>query len=71
MDVFYSLCHSILCRRGELASIYAPQLVQILLGGVGLLDVLADKVKRGADGTTGQFVKLTRDDCLKIYQLMR
>lgn len=35
------------------------------------LDVLADKVKRGADGTTGQFVKLTRDDCLKIYQLMR
>lgn len=42
MDVFYSLCHSILCRRGELASIYAPQLVQILLGGVGLLDVLAD-----------------------------
>lgn len=42
MEVFYSLCHSILCRRGELASIYAPQLVQILLGGVGLLDVLAD-----------------------------
>ena len=35
------------------------------------LGVPADKVKRGADGTTGQFVKLTRDDCLKIYQLMR
>lgn len=35
------------------------------------LTLLASKVKRGPDGTTGQFVKLTEADCLKIYELMK
>lgn len=35
------------------------------------LALLASKVKRGPDGTTGQFVKLTEADCLKIYELMK
>ncbi|MBQ2271043.1 MAG: iron-containing alcohol dehydrogenase, partial [Firmicutes bacterium] len=35
------------------------------------LKLLASKVKRAPDGTTGQFVKLTEEDCLKIYELMK
>ena len=35
------------------------------------LPLLASKVKRAPDGTTGQFVKLTEADCLKIYELMK
>jgi len=35
------------------------------------LPLLASKVKRAPDGTTGQFVKLTEEDCLKIYELMK
>ena len=35
------------------------------------LELLASKVKRAPDGTTGQYVKLTEADCLKIYELMK
>ncbi len=35
------------------------------------LALLAKKVKKGADGTVGQFVKLTEADCLSIYNLMK
>ena len=35
------------------------------------LDLLASKVKRGPDGTTGKFVPLTEADCRAIYELMK
>ena len=35
------------------------------------LDLLAAKVKRGPDGTTGKFVPLTEADCRAIYELMK
>lgn len=74
MDFFHSeetALKGIAALRAFFKSIGMPTTLSELGVPEDKLDVLADKVKRGADGTTGQFVKLTRDDCLKIYQLMR
>ncbi len=74
MDFFHpeeTTLKGIAALRAFFKSIGMPTTLSELGVPEDKLDVLADKVKRGADGTTGQFVKLTRDDCLKIYQLMR
>ena len=74
MDFFHpeeTALKGIAALRAFFKSIGMPTTLSELGVPEDKLDVLADKVKRGADGTTGQFVKLTRDDCLKIYQLMR
>lgn len=74
MDFFHpeeTALKGIAALRAFFESIGMPTTLSELGVPEDKLDVLADKVKRGADGTTGQFVKLTRDDCLKIYQLMR
>lgn len=74
MDFFHpeeTALKGITALRAFFKSIGMPTTLSELDVPEDKLDVLADKVKRGADGTTGQFVKLTRDDCLKIYQLMR
>ena len=74
MDFFHSeetALKGIAALRAFFKSIGMPTTLSELGVPEDKLDVLADKVKHGADGTTGQFVKLTRDDCLKIYQLMR
>lgn len=74
MDFFHpeeTALKGIVALRAFFKSIGMPTTLSELGVPEDKLDVLADKVKRGADGTTGQFVKLTRDDCLKIYQLMR
>lgn len=74
MDFFHpeeTALKGITALRAFFKSIGMPTTLSELGVPEDKLDVLADKVKRGADGTTGQFVKLTRDDCLKIYQLMR
>ncbi len=74
MDFFHpeeTALKGIAALRAFFKSIGMPTTLSELGVTEDKLDVLADKVKRGADGTTGQFVKLTRDDCLKIYQLMR
>lgn len=73
MDFFHpeeTALKGIAALRAFFKSIGMPTTLSELGVPEDKLDVLADKVKRGADGTTGQFVKLTRDDCLKIYQLM-
>lgn len=74
MDFFHpeeTALKGIAALRAFFKSIGMPTTLSELGVPEDKLDVLADKVKRGADGTTGQFVQLTRDDCLKIYQLMR
>ncbi len=74
MDFFHpeeTALKGIAALRAFFKSIGMPTTLSELGVPEDKLDVLADKVKRGADGTTGQFVKLTRADCLKIYQLMR
>ena len=74
MDFFHpeeTALKGIAALRAFFKSIGMPTTLSELGVPEDKLDVLADKVKRGADGTTGQFVKLTRVDCLKIYQLMR
>lgn len=74
MDFFHpeeTALKGIAALRAFFKSIGMPTTLSELGVPEDKLDVLADKVKRGADGTTGQFVKLNRDDCLKIYQLMR
>ena len=74
MDFFHpeeTALKGIAALRAFFKSIGMPTTLSELGVPEDKLDVLADKVRRGADGTTGQFVKLTRDDCLKIYQLMR
>lgn len=74
MDFFHpeeTALKGIAALRAFFKSIGMPTTLSELGVPEDKLDVLADKVKRGADGITGQFVKLTRDDCLKIYQLMR
>lgn len=74
MDFFHpeeTALKGIAALRAFFKSIGMPTTLSELGVPEDKLDVLADKVKRGADSTTGQFVKLTRDDCLKIYQLMR
>ena len=74
MDFFHpeeTALKGIAALRAFFKSIGMPTTLSELGVPEDKLDVLADKVKRGTDGTTGQFVKLTRDDCLKIYQLMR
>ncbi len=74
MDFFHpeeTALKGIAALRAFFKSIGMPTTLSELGVPEDKLDVLADKVKRSADGTTGQFVKLTRDDCLKIYQLMR
>ena len=74
MDFFHpeeTALKGIAALRAFFKSIGMPTTLSELGVPEDKLDVLADKVKRGADGTTGQFVKLTRDDCLKIYRLMR
>ena len=74
MDFFHpeeTALKGIAALRAFFKSIGMPTTLSELGVPEDKLDVLADKVKRGADGTTGQFIKLTRDDCLKIYQLMR
>lgn len=74
MDFFHpeeTALNGIAALRAFFKSIGMPTTLSELGVPEDKLDVLADKVKRSADGTTGQFVKLTRDDCLKIYQLMR
>ena len=74
MDFFHpeeTALKGIAALRAFFKSIGMPTTLSELGVPEDKLDVLADKVKRGADGTTGQFVKLTRDDCLKTYQLMR
>lgn len=74
MDFFHpeeTALKGIAALRAFFKSIGMPTTLSELGVPEDKLDVLADKVKRGADGTTGQFAKLTRDDCLKIYQLMR
>lgn len=74
MDFFHpeeTALKGIAALRAFFKSIGMPTTLSELGVPEDKLDVLADKVKRGADGTTGQFVKLTRDDCLKIYQMMR
>ena len=74
MDFFHpeeTALKGIAALRAFFKSIGMPTTLSELGVPEDKLDVLADKVKSGADGTTGQFVKLTRDDCLKIYQLMR
>ena len=74
MDFFHpeeTALKGIAALRAFFMSIGMPTTLSELGVPEDKLDVLADKVKRSADGTTGQFVKLTRDDCLKIYQLMR
>lgn len=74
MDFFHpeeTALKGIAALRAFFKSIGMPTTLSELGVPEDKLDVLEDKVKRGADGTTGQFVKLTRDDCLKIYQLMR
>lgn len=74
MDFFHpeeTALKGIAALRAFFKSIGMPTTLSELGVPEDKLDVLADKVKRGADGTTGQFVKLTRNDCLKIYQLMR
>ena len=74
MDFFHpeeTALKGIAALRAFFKSIGMPTTLSELGVPEDKLDVLADKVKRDADGTTGQFVKLTRDDCLKIYQLMR
>lgn len=74
MDFFHpeeTALKGIAALRAFFKSIGMPTTLSELGVPEDKLDVLADKVKRSADGTTGQFVKLTRDDCLNIYQLMR
>lgn len=74
MDYFHpeeTALQGIAALRAFFKSIGMPTTLKELGVPEDKLDVLAAKVKRGPDGTTGQFVKLTEEDCLKIYQLMR
>lgn len=74
MDFFHpeeTALKGIAALRAFFKSIGMPVTLKELGVPENELDLLASKVKRGPDGTTGQFVKLTEADCRKIYELMR
>lgn len=74
MDYFYpekTALAGIAALRSFFKSIGMPTTLSELGVPENELEVLAGKVKRDDNGTTGAFVPLTQEDCLKIYQLMR
>lgn len=74
MDFFHpeeTALKGIAALRSFFRSIGMPTTLKELGVPENELDLLASKVKRGPDGTTGKFVPLTEADCRAIYELMK
>ena len=74
MDFFHpeeTAIKGIAALRSFFRSIGMPTTLKELGVPENELDLLASKVKRGPDGTTGKFVPLTEADCRAIYELMK